>query len=633
MSHAIETQQLSKQYPEPGNWRNVFRRARLGSPAVDRVDLAVHPGELFGLVGPNGAGKTTLIKMLTTLVLPTSGHARVNGYPLGDEYNIKRSVGLVTSDERSFFWRLTGWQNLEFFAALHGLSKDETITRVSAVLEIVGLEEAASKQFRVYSTGMRQRLSIARALLSNPQILFLDEPTKGLDPEATRRLHNLIRGRLTREQGITVLMTSHHLEEVERLCDRIAIMKAGRIQACGTITELQAVLPHQERYRMRVQGFKPGLTGPQPLNWVPDLQVTDQDEGIQTLEFRAADDPDTLRRVIDSLHANGGRILELTQTGASLETLFTYLTREAPEPEKPDAHTTDRNPSWDSTSQPGKKPHPRNHSLRDFMRTLGAFLVRDLRSEMSYRVSFALQFFTVFTSVAVFYFMAQLLGEAAVPYLEPYGGDYFSFLLIGIAFGGYFGVGLSSFSNGLRQAQTTGTLEAMLSTPASLSTIIISSALWSYLLTTLRVLVYLLIGGLLLGVDLKAGNYGVALLILGLTMISFSSLGILAASFIMVLKRGNPITWIFGTIANLLGGVYYPITVMPVWMQALANMLPVTYALRAMRMALLQDASAAALRVDILVLVGFSALFFPLSLFAFRLAVSRARLDGSLTHY
>jgi ABC-2 type transport system permease protein len=259
--------------------------------------------------------------------------------------------------------------------------------------------------------------------------------------------------------------------------------------------------------------------------------------------------------------------------------------------------------------------------------------MRDLRSEMSYRVSFFLQFFNVFTSVAVFYFLARLFGEAAVPYLEPYGGDYFSFVLIGIAFGGYFGVGLSGFSNGLRRAQTTGTLEAMLSTPTSLSAIIINASLWSYLITTLRVVIYLLIGGLFLGVDLSTGNYGAAFIILILTVVSFSSLGILAASFIMVLKRGNPITWIFGTTANLLGGVYYPVDVMPAWMQTLAKLLPVTYALRAMRMALLHGVRVTDLRVEIVVLLGFCVLLLPMSLVAFRWAVAKARLDGSLTHY
>ncbi|MEJ2265934.1 MAG: ABC transporter permease, partial [Anaerolineales bacterium] len=194
------------------------------------------------------------------------------------------------------------------------------------------------------------------------------------------------------------------------------------------------------------------------------------------------------------------------------------------------------------------------------------------------------------------------------PYLEAYGGDYFAFVLIGIAFAGYFGVGLSSFSSSLRQAQTTGTLEAMLTTPTALSTIILSSSLWSYLLTTLRVLVYLLIGDLFLKVNLGGGNYLGALIVLILTIISFSSLGIIAASFIMVLKRGDPITWLFNATSSFLGGIYYPVTILPGWLQFFSYLLPVTYALRAMRLALLQGASTATILSDILVLAVFSAI-------------------------
>ena len=206
------------------------------------------------------------------------------------------------------------------------------------------------------------------------------------------------------------------------------------------------------------------------------------------------------------------------------------------------------------------------------------------------------------------------MGEAAAPYLEPYGGDYFAFVLIGIAFAGYFGVGLSRFANSLRQAQTTGTLEAMLTTPTSLSTIIISSSLWSYLMTTFRVALYLFIGAVFLNVDLENGNYSLALFVLILTVISFSSLGIIAASFIMVLKRGNPITWFFNATSNLLGGIYYPITVLPTWLLFLSYLLPITYALRAMRLALLRGETLSTIWPDILALIIFCLVLLPTEL-------------------
>jgi ABC-2 type transport system permease protein len=235
--------------------------------------------------------------------------------------------------------------------------------------------------------------------------------------------------------------------------------------------------------------------------------------------------------------------------------------------------------------------------------------------------------------VAIFYFLASFLGEAAAPYLEPYGGDYFAFVLIGIAFAGYFGVGLSSFADSLREAQTTGTLEAMLTTPTGLSAIIISSSLWSYLMTTIRVALYLFIGAVFLDVDLGNGNYLLAAFVLVLTILSFSSLGIIAASFIMVLKRGNPITWLFSSISNLLGGIYYPVTVLPNWLLVISFFLPITYALRAMRLALLQGETITMLWQDILVLVIFCLILLPSSLFAFAYAVRRSKIDGSLAHY
>jgi len=271
----------------------------------------------------------------------------------------------------------------------------------------------------------------------------------------------------------------------------------------------------------------------------------------------------------------------------------------------------------------------------NLLRTAIAFLRRDLRMEVSYRFSFVLQFVGIFFSVFMFYYLSRLLGQSVgtISHLEPYGGDYFAFVLIGIAFSGYFGVGLSAFASGIRQAQTTGTLEAMLMTPVTVSSIVFSSSLWTYLMTSVRVLVYLLIGVAFLGLNLGGGNYGAALLALALTVVTFSSMGIIAASFIMVLKRGDPVTWLFSTLSSLLGGVYYPVTVLPDWLQPVAALVPVTYSLRAMRLALLRGAPLAQLAPDLLALALFSVVLLPLSLVAFRFAVRRARIDGTLTHY
>ena len=266
-------------------------------------------------------------------------------------------------------------------------------------------------------------------------------------------------------------------------------------------------------------------------------------------------------------------------------------------------------------------------------RLLRAFLIRDFYTETSYRFAFLVGIGGILFRAFIFYFLAQLIGDSAAPLLADYDGDYFAFVIIGIALGGYFGVGLSGFASALRQAQTTGTLEALLMTPVPVPMVIVGSAVWSYAYTTFRVLVYLLVGVLLLGLNLSGANVPAALLILLLGIVSFASIGILAASVIMVVKRGDPVTALFGNLANLVGGVYYPIAVMPGWLQAVAKLLPITYALNGMRAALLNGASWDELASDLWALLAFCLLLFPLSLLVFRFAVNRARADGSLAQY
>ncbi|PID85507.1 MAG: ABC transporter [Chloroflexi bacterium] len=267
------------------------------------------------------------------------------------------------------------------------------------------------------------------------------------------------------------------------------------------------------------------------------------------------------------------------------------------------------------------------------LRVVWAFLVRDFFVETSYRLSFLFTIGSVVVRALVFFFLSEFIESAAGGLLGDYGGDYFSFVIIGIALGGYFSTGLSSFANALRQSQMTGTLEAMILTPTPVSWLIIGSAAWSYVYTTFRVLVYLVVGALFLGLDLSRANYLAAFVILVLSVISFASLGILAASLIMVIKRGNPITAVFGNVSNLVGGVFYPVAILPGWLQIAAYMLPITYALQATRAALLHGATWDELAADILALTLFCLILLPLALILFRFAVNRARVEGTLAHY
>ena len=267
------------------------------------------------------------------------------------------------------------------------------------------------------------------------------------------------------------------------------------------------------------------------------------------------------------------------------------------------------------------------------MSVAAAFLKRDLSLSLSYRLSFLLQLVGIFFSVSTFYFLSQLFGAALVPQLDQYGGDYFSFVLIGLAFTGYISLSLSNFAASIREGQMMGTLEIMLLSPTRLSTILISSSLWSYLLATVHTLVYLIMGVLIFGFNVSQINIISALVVLVLSIASFSGIGILSAAVVMLVKKGDPIAWLFGGVSSLLAGVFYPISVLPDWLEPLSRFLPLTYALDAMRLAVLKGSSLAELRFDILVLLGFTLILTPLAFIAFSKALKRAKIEGSLTQY
>jgi len=262
-----------------------------------------------------------------------------------------------------------------------------------------------------------------------------------------------------------------------------------------------------------------------------------------------------------------------------------------------------------------------------------AFVKRDFSILVSYRLSFFFQFFGIFFSLLTFFFIAKLFGQAATQYLESYGGDYFSFVLIGITFSDYLRFGLGSFAEAIREGQMLGTLEAMLATPTRIHSIVLFSSAWRFLFSSLRVASYILLGVFVFDVPIVRFDVGAVILVLLLTIVAFSSLGIISASFIMVFKRGNPLTWLFGSFSTLFGGVFFPVNILPPWLQGVSYFIPITYSLRALRYALLQGYSFKALSSDILLLAIFSAVLLPLGIYAFGLAVRKAKRDGTLTHY
>ncbi len=225
---AIDIKDLCRTYSENG--KDVV--------ALDRVNFSVNKGEIFALLGPNGAGKTTIIKILTTLLAPTSGNAYVFGHDCYKERKkVRKSINFVFGGEAGLYWRLSGRENLQYFADLYKVPTKIARERMESLLKIVELDQDADKKVEQYSKGMKQRLLIARGLINDPEILFLDEPTIGLDPIGAASLRKLIQN--MNEMGKTILITTHYMNDVEVLCDRIAFINKGRLIDIGAKNELK----------------------------------------------------------------------------------------------------------------------------------------------------------------------------------------------------------------------------------------------------------------------------------------------------------------------------------------------------------------------------------------------------------
>jgi ABC-2 type transport system ATP-binding protein len=319
--NAIEVHHLSKEFDKPEDWLKLARVTPV--TAVSDVSLTIPEGELFGLLGPNGAGKTTLVKMLCTLILPSSGSAKIAGHDLADAGVIRAAVGLVVSDDRNFYWRLSARRNLAFFAAMHGLYGRAAAERVEQVLADVDLLDVAERRFGQFSSGMKQRLAIARSLLHRPRILFLDEPSRSLDPTATHRLHSLIR-RLMAEQAMTVFLITHDLAEAEALCNRVAFMHKGQIQATGSPAEMRRHFRAMS-YSLHVDPLPELVLA--TLRHIPGL-VYRPGDAIHQIELRAMAGDGVLTAVLDTLHQHNITIHHIENSPPSLEELFHHFTKD-----------------------------------------------------------------------------------------------------------------------------------------------------------------------------------------------------------------------------------------------------------------------------------------------------------------
>ncbi|MBW7956303.1 MAG: ATP-binding cassette domain-containing protein [Deltaproteobacteria bacterium] len=308
MSAAVETRDLSKSYGEV--------------KALDSVSLTIPEGDFFGLLGPNGAGKTTLIRILTTLIRPTSGSARVMGKDVVHEPSAVRGETGVVPQAMTSDLDLTGYETMDIYARFYGIPKAERKERADELLSMVGLRERAGDLVATYSGGMRRRLEIARGLVHRPSILILDEPTIGLDPQSRHVVWELLNA-FRKADRLTILLTTHYMEEAETLCDHVAIIDYGKIVALDTVPGLKQAIPQKDRVELAVTGVDmekaaervKAIPGAASADYSGESIILSSDKGAEIIP-----------EAVDALKAMGGRVSRVTLKEQTLEDVFIHYT-------------------------------------------------------------------------------------------------------------------------------------------------------------------------------------------------------------------------------------------------------------------------------------------------------------------
>lgn len=300
----------------------IIRRKRKEIVALDDVSFSVEKGELFGLLGPNGAGKTTITKIMATVLLPTAGRAEALGLDVvRDAVRLRSRIGIVFGGERGLYWRLSGRDHMNYFAALYKVPPDVTSRRIPELLEMVGLHERADERVEGYSRGMKQRLHVARGLINDPELLFLDEPTIGLDPVAARELREVIK-RL-KERGKTIFLTSHYMFEVDELCDRVAVINKGRVVTMDTPSALKRLVANLEVVEIECLGAPDAVLG--QLRRYPGVESVNVQNRAQAqlLQIQAPAGTEKIQDFLNIL--NGVRVHKVITRQPTLEDAYVKL--------------------------------------------------------------------------------------------------------------------------------------------------------------------------------------------------------------------------------------------------------------------------------------------------------------------
>ncbi len=324
MEYAIKTEGIIKTYRSKEKKRLLRKGKRKEVHALKGIDLEVKKGEIFGLLGPNGAGKTTFIKILTTLLLPTSGNARVNGYDvIKEERKVRASIGCMLMGERGLYWKLTGRENLEYFGALYYVPKKQRRERIEYLINLLDLGDFIDRTVETYSSGQKMIVSFAKALINDAPTLFLDEPTIAMDVHAARKLREIVK-ELNRN-GKTIIYTTHLMHEADELCDRIAIIDKGEIKAIGTPAELKASI--RQKGVIRIEGVIPhkALDSLRSMESVEELAVEEKG-GKEHLRIITENSRSALPEIIKTLMDNSASLEFISPEEPTLEDVFVKLT-------------------------------------------------------------------------------------------------------------------------------------------------------------------------------------------------------------------------------------------------------------------------------------------------------------------
>ncbi|MCK4349945.1 MAG: ABC transporter ATP-binding protein/permease, partial [Candidatus Krumholzibacteria bacterium] len=493
--------------------------------------------------------------------------------------------------ERSFFWRLTGRANLSYFGRLFDLDNDLLKRRIEELSRLLDLEGLLERRYDRCSAGMKQRIALARSLLTGPSVLLLDEPTRSLDPIQAGRLVHLLR-RIASEEKIAILASSHQLEYLSEYTDRTGLLLEGRL------VEMKSSLGQASgEVVVRIGG-----DGDEIARFVKlwgGVEVEDSEPGIRRLSFQTglvSSRKGGWKEFLGQLSGSELEIIDLRTHRSDIRLLYEQTLSEAARP----AQASDSPVLPTISKQPGElsigsaRAEERTYSVSRprrsaWLKALDLLFV-EAQTWLSYRFNLIFGLIGLLFFLAGFAFVSRLIGESGQESLARYGTDYFTFVVVGIAFAGLQSVALNSLAGMIRKHQQLGTLEFLMLSATPFDRILLASTLISFFGVLGTMTGYIVVGDVVFNADFSRLNLVASLGVFGLSVAAILGFGLLSAGAVMVLKRADALLFYLHSLMLFFGGVFFPIEMLPSWLQAISRLLPITYALSALRKTMITGA-------------------------------------------